>query len=132
MPATKIKENTFILVWDNLGLETILPVSDIRAECERAAKEHVWDILKDTTGDEIKKSPKEVELNNIMSRLMLRARTNSHRHYEIYMITTAKGIGEEELKNLFEQSPQAASDLIRERGTKLFSNRAKPGTIRIV
>ena len=55
--------------------------------------------------------------------MTLRARANTQRHYEIYGIQTVEDIDKSTLERLFEDDPQAAAELIRERGTKLYSDR---------
>ena len=58
---------------------------------------------------------------NIMH-LELRARYNSQRFYEIYVVEATAGITSQHFRDLFEQNPQGAADLIRERGTRLFGS----------
>ena len=53
----------------------------------------------------------------------LRARYNSHRHYEIYVITATPGIDEEDIRDMFDADPQAAADTIRRIGHKFYSDR---------
>jgi len=55
--------------------------------------------------------------------MTLRARANTQRHYEIYSIQTVDDIDRSTLERLFEDDPQAAAELIRDRGTKLYSDR---------
>ena len=55
--------------------------------------------------------------------MTLRARANTQRHYEIYSIQTVEDIDKSTLERLFEDDPQAAAELIRDRGTKLYSDR---------
>ena len=55
----------------------------------------------------------------------LRARYNSQRHYEIYIITATPGITEDDIREMFEANPQAAADTIRKIGHCFYSNRAK-------
>ena len=53
----------------------------------------------------------------------LRARYNSQRHYEIYIITATAGISEGDIRDMFEADPQSAADTIRRIGHKYFSAR---------
>ena len=56
--------------------------------------------------------------------LELRARYNSQRFYEIYLVEATAGITEQDIRDLFEADPQAAADLIRSRGTHIFGQSA--------
>ena len=53
----------------------------------------------------------------------LRARYNSQRHYEIYVITATPGIDEEDIREMFDDNPQSAADTIRRIGHKFYSDR---------
>jgi len=62
---------------------------------------------------------------SLLSRLLLRARVNNQRHYEIYSIKVDDNIGEDDVKQMFEDAPQNAADTIRKLGTKIYSDRVK-------
>jgi len=103
----------FVVVWDNLGLEY---VGDITAdEVHRS-----WSALKG--------KPAHSTLPNL-NHLILRARYNSARCYEIWQVEASEGITAEDIENMFNQSPQTAADLIRERGHCLYSDRANQDKI---
>lgn len=102
--------HTYLLSWDCYGLESCVNISDIE-------KNAVWKTLK---GESTARDP---SLNQIVSMITLRARFNSQRHYEIYLIDTDDSITENDLRNMFEQDPQGSSDLIRHRGRMLYSDR---------
>jgi hypothetical protein len=53
----------------------------------------------------------------------LRAQFNTQRHYEIYVFDTVKGITAEDIRDMFEASPQHAADTIRGIGTQFYSDR---------
>lgn len=55
----------------------------------------------------------------------LRARYNTQRHYEIYIIAAAPGIEKEDIEEMFENNPQSAADTIRRIGHCYHSDRAK-------
>jgi hypothetical protein len=57
--------------------------------------------------------------------IMLRARLNSHRHYEIYTCEAVDGITAEDIREMFEASPQSAADTIRRLGHCMHSDRAE-------
>lgn len=99
--------NIFLLSWDMLGLEAVVNVTDID-------KEKTWNALQDKPGP---------NLNHIVNGIMLRARYNSQRHYEVYTVTMSEDITESDVRDMFEHNPQGMADLIRERGHKMFSAR---------
>ena len=104
--------NLFIMAWDCNGLEAVVNVTDIE-------KRNVWATLQ---GAESKS-----EIGHIVNYLMLRARANGQRHYEIYTITVQDGITDEDLREMFSHNPQAGADLVRERGNKIYSDRYNEG-----
>ena len=57
--------------------------------------------------------------------LLLRARYNSQRHYEIYSVAATDGITAEDIQDMFEASPQSAADTIRRLGHCLHSDRSE-------
>ena len=54
----------------------------------------------------------------------LRARYNTQRNYEIYIITAVPGITKDDIWDMFEADPQSAADTIRRIGEKYYSDRA--------
>ena len=54
--------------------------------------------------------------------LKLRAQCNSQRHYEIYTFDSGDH-GLIEVRRMFETTPQATVDFVRENGTKIYSDR---------
>ena len=116
-PKTKV----FVLSWDNEGLESVVPVSDIEARNEALEKERLLKILSDPEG--IDPGFRGESIAGIIHRMQIRAQINCHRHYEIYSVCVDASIDAEQLRDMFEQSPQDAADLIRERGNKIYSNR---------
>lgn len=104
------EDNIFLLVWHMEGLEAIVDIRDIDAA---------------DTMSRLKGEP-ATALRSQLNYFILRARFNSHRHYEIYSIHTSKDISESDLQGLFEDDPQSAVDLIRKRGTMLYSDRRNP------
>ena len=96
-------------MWCNEGLECCI---DITADEQR----RMWQQLK---GEPV--SEKTVpNLNHIM----LRARVNSQRHYEIYTCEATDGITAEDIQDMFEANPQTAADIIRRLGHCMHSDRA--------
>lgn len=70
------------------------------------------------------------EMPNLMH-WQLRARFNSQRHYEIYIVTAQPGIELDDIKSMFRASPQDAADTIRRIGQCYYSDRVKQNQILI-
>ena len=95
----------FAIMWDCNGLEAVERVPN--------PADRTFALLK---GVEPPRPP------NIMH-WELRARYNSQRHYEIYIITADSGITEDDIRDMFEADPQSAADTIRRIGEKYYSDR---------
>jgi hypothetical protein len=104
--------NAFIFSWDIHGIESIVPIS----QYEHIDRDNTMRILREQS---VVRSP----LNSIIQSLMLRARYNPQRNYEIYAIDCDKSLDEEFWKNQWQDYPQETADLIREKGHKLYSDR---------
>lgn len=104
----------FAIMWDCYGLEA----------CERVPDpaDTTFALLKNQTPP---RAP------NIMH-WELRARYNSQRHYEIYVITAQPGIDCEDIVAMFEANPQTAADTIRRIGQCYYSDRREEHKIAIV
>lgn len=94
----------FLLMWCCEGLEYI---GDITADSQAA----VWSSLQG--------KKHQSQIPNLLH-LELRARYNSQRFYEIYIIEATQGITEDDIREMFERDPQGSADLIRARGTRIF------------
>ena len=104
------KEHQFLVMWDCNGLEY---VADITADNQRVT----WEKLQG------KETPKHAYANPY--HLKLRAQFNSQRHYEIYTFNAVEGIGEQDIRDMFKNSPQTAADTIRRVGQCIHSDRAR-------
>ena len=100
-----MKNNRFVVMWDCNGLEAVKQLPD--------PAETTFALLKGV---------EPPEYPNIMH-WRLRAQVNSQRHYEIYVFETTKGITAEDIRDMFEASPQTAADTIRGIGTVFYSDR---------
>jgi hypothetical protein len=127
----KRKHNVYLLSWDMTGLETILDLTMLEKLHAEEEKLRLVQIL----GDPDLKDPGNATLasvNRAVGSIMMRARANSQRHYEIYTIQTDPSVSEGDMWELFNSDPQHAAELIRERGNKLYSDRAEKRTQVIV
>lgn len=121
------KTNVFVLSWDNEGLESVVPVSAIEARNDELEKERMLKILSDPEG--LDPGFQGESIAGIVHRLMLRAQVNAQRHYEIYSVCVDASIDADTLRQYFEDNPQGAADLIRERGNKIYSNRRMKASV---
>jgi hypothetical protein len=91
-------------MWDMYGLESLINVS----EGEREA------IIQALKGE-------QVNWRNPLQFMILRARFNSQRCYEIYSFSSSMTY--KEIVEIFSSSPQVAADTIRNIGNKIYSDR---------
>ena len=104
--------NAYLISWDMTGLEAVVPIT----QYEHVERDNTFRILKD---EPVQRNP----VDNIMQAMLLRARFNHHRYYEIYAIDCVEGITESDIRRMFDDNPQAAAELIRGRGHQLYSDR---------
>lgn len=110
MSDTSAGEHQFLVVWDCTGLEY---VADITEDEQR----RMWSKLQG------KDSPGHSYANP--NHLILRARYNPQRHYEIYTFNAVEGITKNDIQEMFEGNPQMAADTIRKVGRCIYSDRAQ-------
>ena len=123
----KKKHNVFLLSWDMTGLETVLDLTTLERLRVEEEKIRMMQILSDPEardpGDQT-----GAALNRAVQGILLRARVNSQRHYEVYTIQTDASVNERDMWELFTSNPQHAAELIRKRGNKLYSDRIEQRT----
>jgi hypothetical protein len=103
---------TFLVSWDCNGLETCINVSD-------QEKKEIWNTLSNNN--------ESTGFFQTVNAVLLRARYNPQRHYEVYTVKVDESINEEDMWRMFSDNPQGMADLIRERGNKIYSDRATQG-----
>jgi len=113
--------NAYLVYWCNEGLESVVPIT----EYEQIDVENTFRILKDE--DKIRNP-----MYGIIQMMIMRGRFNPQRHYELYAVDCLEDIDKEDLETMFESDPQSAVDLIRERGLKIYSDRAQEHRVKIV
>jgi hypothetical protein len=116
MPSREKKGRNFLVVWDMLGLESIWDIDDAQNQLDNWEKKQVWNTLK---GVPMEKKPNPIPLQMVI----MRARFNSQRSYEIYSFNTT--MTENEVRTVFAEDPQPIVDWIRENGNKIFSDYVK-------
>jgi hypothetical protein len=113
-------KNAFIFSWDQTGIESIVPIT----QYEHHEKQNLIRMLSEKP---VARNP----LDSIMQMLLMRARFNPQRHYEIYAVDCAESMDEEFWREQWGQYPQETAELIRERGHKIYSDRANTKEIKI-
>jgi hypothetical protein len=103
-------------MWDMLGLEYLVEVDSHIKEFDEWEKKKVIAILKE---DPIPPKPEGIPLQM----MILRAKFNSQRAYEIYEFNST--VEYDELKEAFIESPQYIVEWIRENGKKVYSDYVK-------
>lgn len=101
-----------LVSWDMYGLESIVDVTEKQ-------KSLLFDIV--ASG----KNSFDSWLYHTVQHMSLRARTNSHRQYEVYSIKFTPEITEDDVVKLFQTNPQYIADLIRQNGIEIFSSRSE-------
>lgn len=127
MAKHKPKHNLFLLSWDMTGLESVIDLTTLEKLRKEDEKKRIFKILSDPDAVDPGEHVGQV-LHQTVQSILMRARVNSHRHYEVYTIQTTAGITEQTLRELFEKNPQHAAELIRERGNQLYSGRISQRT----
>lgn len=105
--------NAFIFAWNMNGIESVVPITQYED----------WDkvnLLNMIAGKKVSTNP----LDTIVRNILLRARVNSQRHYEVYAVECSIDLDEKFWWAQWDQDPQSTAELVRERGHKLFSDRA--------
>lgn len=104
---------SFLAMWDIYGLEVIYDLEPAFAEIQQWEKDNLFRMIKE---EEHPNKPKPIPLNQ----MILRARMNSQRSYEIYEFKSEFDINE--VKDLFKTKPQVIVNWIRENGYKVYSD----------
>jgi hypothetical protein len=103
-----MSQHKFIAMWDCDGLEFLYDITDMEGDAMIAG-------LKGETF----KAPFNISM------LIMRARYNSQRSYEIYTFTTDSTMDYDSVKDMFDNSPQVIVDAVRENGNKIYSDYTK-------
>ena len=122
-----IKEGVrfFLVSWDQLGVEYLEDITKYHPN--EWAKQNLLQSIKD--GTKLPPNP----LSERVTHLTLRARFNSHRHYEIYVFSATEGIEFDDIKKWSDDDPQGFANFVRaNHALKLFDQRAKPDQYKII
>lgn len=103
-------------MWDSQGLECLFDVGFYMNQYNEWEKQKVISILKEErTPDQPSGIPLQL--------MILRARANSQRVYEIYEFNSTMGY--KELTKVFNDDPQPVVEWIRENGKQVYSDYVK-------
>ena len=119
MAKRKKPPRLFLLSWDIHGLESLVDLTTLENLRSQEEKIRLIRILSDPEA----KDPGDqtgCALNRAVQGILMRARINNQRHYEVYTIQVDPSIQEKDLWDMFNSSPQTAAELIRERGNRLY------------
>lgn len=117
MPSLrKNKTKHYLAMWDMLGLESLHDVDAHMNKYNEWEKQKVVAILKE---ERIPQQPAGIPLQM----MLLRAKVNSQRAYEIYEFNSTMAY--DELKEAFEIDPQPIIEWIRDNGKKVYSDYVK-------
>jgi hypothetical protein len=105
--------NYWLVSWDILGLEALIDLTEFLRHQEEWDKEKTWKSLKDE-----KMSSRRPEIP--LKMMLMRARCNTQRYYEMYTFKTDIDIDETTIREWFDTSPQTAADWIRKNGNKIY------------
>jgi len=115
MPSRK-KTKHYLAMWDCDGLESLHDVDYHMDRYNEWERQQVVSILKD---EQVPARPTGIPLQL----MILRARANSQRAYEIYEFNST--IKYKELTEEFNDNPQPIVEWIRENGKKVYSDYVK-------
>lgn len=114
----------FLVSWDNLGIEFLQDITQYHPELW--GQEQLLERLK--SGEK-----KEDELSKLVNMILLRARVNSQRHYEVYVFTAANSLTTDDIREYGENTPQDFANFVRKNHSlKILDNRARLDEIKIV
>lgn len=95
----------FLAMWDCNGLECLFDITDLEHDAMIAG---------------LKNEAFKTPFN--LSMMMMRARFNTQRSYEIYSFLTEDDIDYDCVLDMFKNTPQVIVDAIRKNGNKIYSD----------
>lgn len=102
------KSRVYICMWDENGFEVLKDFTAWERET----------FLNTIAGKDLKPAPVNLQI------MIIRARFNPQRNYEIWTFNTREDLDEEALWVYAKETPQALVDMIREYGKQLYANYA--------
>jgi len=105
------KQHKFLAMWDCEGLECLFDITDMEGDA----------MISGLKG-EAYKTPFNIGM------MMMRARFNSQRSYEIYSFVTAD-MDYDDVSDMFDNDPQVIVEAIRKNGNKIYSDYSKKAKV---
>lgn len=112
--------NAFLFSWDCTGVEAVIPIT----EYEDWDTANAFNVLEG-------KAKTANPLNSTVNAILMRARYNPQRFYEVYVVDCDEGITVGDWRDMWEINPQMCADIIRARGVKLYGEPMPVNTVRI-
>ena len=112
--------NAFLFSWDCTGVEAIVPIT----QYEDWDTANAFNVLEG-------KAKTANPLNSTINSILLRARANPQRFYEVYAVDCDDSITHSMWRTMWDTNPQQCADIIRERGVKLYGEPMPVNTVRI-
>jgi len=113
-------KNAYVFSWDCKGIEAIVPISSYED----------WDTanaFRVLEGKRARTNP----MNETINMLIMRARFNPQRFYEIYAVDCDPSFTPSVWSQMWHDDPQMCADIIREKGVKIYGERVPEDSIRI-
>lgn len=121
--SRKNKTKHYLAMWDMQGLECLYDVDLYMNRNNEWDKKKIVSILKE---EKLPEKPPQIPLQH----MILRARVNSQRCYEIYEFNST--LAYKELIEVFNDNPQPVVEWIRDNGKKVYSDYVKQNRKMIV
>lgn len=102
------RQNRFLAMWDCNGLECLIDITDLEGDA----------MIAGLKGESFK-APFNIGM------MIMRARFNTQRSYEIYTFETESDIDYDCVKDMFDNTPQVIVDAVRKNGNKIYSDYSK-------
>lgn len=112
--------NAFLFSWDCTGVEAIIPIT----QYEDWDTANAFSVLE---GNSKSVNP----LGGILHSVLMRARANPQRFYEVYTVDCEEGITQSIWQEMWDINPQSCADIIRTRGVKLYGEPMPVNTVRV-
>ena len=105
----------FLVMWDEQGIECLQDITDYHPD--NMARAHLFNSIKNS--EPVPKNPLSSQINA----MLMRARYNGQRQYEIYIFTSTDSVDLIDIDNWAKQDVQSFVDWVRKNhAKKLFSN----------
>jgi hypothetical protein len=103
------KNTVWFIAWDDIGLEYMLDMTQYMDDNN----------LLTTIAAAGDPNARPKTSRDPLFYMQMRARFNSHRNYELWLLPADPSITRKMLEDSFENSPDMIKDMIREKGTKV-------------